>query len=138
MTLKEPGITRPLRIVVGIAATCLGVALTWYMLARSVPPGRSLLLSVGFLVLLWILFRIGVLQAPSGYNTLTFGQSPRMRDVLRSIGCIAGGFAWLVLLTRRVSNTEAGAALLVVPFILLVVVGTFFLLRGIFFTGPKN
>ena len=136
--MNRPKIARPVRIVVLIAATGLLGAVTWYSFANKLPPGRSLLLSVGSLALLWVLLRIGILEAPSGFTALTFGQNPRLRDVLWSVACIAGGFAWLVLFTRRVSDTEAGAALLGIPFILLVAGGTFFLIRGLFFPGRKG
>ena len=131
MALRKPGISRLVRIVVAAAATCLGGILIWYVAANDVPQGRSMLLTFGFVALVWVLFRVRVLQEPRGYSVPFFGKTPSLRDVLKSVACYVGGVAWVALLARHVSDTEAGGLLILGPSLLLVVLGTFFLIRGL-------
>ena len=113
-----------------VAATCLGVALTWYLVANNVPQGLSLPLTFGFLALVWILFKLRIVPTPRGYAHPSLGRPSALRDVLTAVGCFAAGLAWVALLARRSGDTEAGADLVFIPLILLAVLGGFFLVRG--------
>ena len=136
MLSKRDRATRVPRIVLAVAATCLGAVLTWYLFAHKVTQGRSTLLVVSYLTLVWILFRIRVFPTPAGYSVLSWGRTLVLRDVLRFVGCVAGGVACTVLLAPRVSDTEAGAALAIIPGIFLALLGVFFLARA-FFRSPR-
>ena len=141
MPLKQP-VTRTLRLLVALAATCFFGGVTWYSFTRKLSSGLELLITVGVLALLWVLIRTGALPVPKGANTGPFGQPLRMRDILRFIGCVVGGFGWvLVMAVLGVPDTTAGAVILFGPPLLLFVIGMYFLGRALlmpFFSGPTT
>jgi len=137
MPAKRTVVTRYVRIIVSVAATCLGGALTWYLSIKDVPPGRAVLIVLGLLALMRILLRTGVWQAPERYATSSLGERLRTGDVLRFVASFAGAVVWAALVARRVGDTTAGVAVLVTPIILLFATGMFFLGRALFFSRPK-
>ena len=131
MSTPHSARSRRLKITLLAVLTCLAAALAWYLFTHDVPPGRTALLSFGILALMWTLGRTGVLP-PHSDGTPVMGPLPRATDVLLFIGCYAGAIAWVAFVSPRVSHTNAGAATVLVPGLLLLLGGTVFLVKALF------
>ncbi len=115
-----------------VLAACFvgGVCLTWYTV-RGDPAYRTLL-TMGYLILLFILLRTKIIQLPKKTEEPPVDGRSTRSDVGKGAGLMFGAAVWVPLMTSVVPDTPVGVAVVLVPFGALLLGGAFLLIRDLF------
>jgi hypothetical protein len=128
MPLKVPVKRKALTIAIAAIVIPSGIALTWYDLR---PLSRwSELLTIGFVVLVGILLRTGVVELPRALKA-KIGAWPRLSSLFKCAVCFILGLAWVAILSKVVSDTYTGVTIVLIPGGILFLASAFFFLKSV-------
>jgi hypothetical protein len=88
------------------------------------------LLTIGYVVLVGVLLRTGVVELPPDLKA-KIGAWPRLSSLFKCAVCFILGIAWVKISVKLVSDTYAGAAIILIPSGILVLASAFFFLKSV-------
>jgi hypothetical protein len=125
-----------MQLVVLVVIFAVGIVL-WYCEARGAfsQPIRILLPMAYFALAIFLHRKLG-LQFPEQADVPFLGKRINLPDVAKSAACFLAMFFWVTVVVRIVTDTPAGAAVLLIPALSLLGASVFFLGRS-FFGSPR-
>jgi hypothetical protein len=113
-----------------ILLICLAswIYLTWYSFRGRIT--HQTLLTVAYLVLLIVLFRTNVIESRASDNSVVSVWA-RLSDIVKGASCMLAGVVWVMLVAFLVPQTSIGLTVVLAPFAGLLLLGAFFMLKGL-------
>jgi hypothetical protein len=91
----------------------------------------GVLLPLGSLGLIRVLVALKIIELPDGLSVVFIDRKPKYVEFVKAAACALGAAIWTVVVTGIVSNTYLGAALIVIPAIVLLIAMSIFVVRGL-------
>jgi hypothetical protein len=131
MPLKRMVVSRPVTIVCLSIMVLIGIGLISYEIRGGFPQALQVLLPIIYVALIVLLLRTGVVSIPDRYQRGLLGGRIHVPDIAKSVGCMFAAILWVAIIVRFVTDTPIGAALLLVPALVILGTGAFFFARGV-------
>ena len=104
--------------------------MTWYSSRAQV--NHPTLLTMAYLLLVVVLFATNIIELPKTATVSVVGAWMKLSDIVKGVSCVLGSIVWMVLVRGLVPETPIGLAVILVPFAGLLVIGAFFMIKGVF------
>jgi len=127
--MNKDKIKRFFKIFSLIAYSLLGVAMCYYGFKGDEPIGKSILVTIVYIVGVNRLLKVWDIRRPSGELLSLQITLPNWSDVLKSIICFVGMVGVMILGDRYLPDTTLSAIILTVPLVVLFICGAYFLSR---------
>jgi len=115
------------------------VALLYGILRGSPPTGFfGFLIPIASLGMIRILVALKVIELPSGFSMGLINRKPNYVEFGKAAACALAAMLWTVIGIRIVSDTPLGAAVLVVPPVLLLIAMGIFVTRALLLPRQPN
>ena len=118
------------KVAILIVSLTLGGGLTWYSSRAQV--NHPTLLTMAYLLLVVVLFATNIIELPKTATVSVVGAWMKLSDIVKGVSCVLGSIVWMVLVRGLVPETPIGLAVILVPFAGLLVIGAFFMIKGVF------
>jgi hypothetical protein len=118
-----------MRVAILVLSLALGICLTWYTWHGQV--AHPTLLTIAYVALLAILFRARIIEVSKPLQGPTLGVWARLSDLAKGAGCMLAGIGWGLLALGVVPDTPTGVTIVLAPFAVLALAGTFLIIRGL-------
>src|SRR5271165_5493826 len=138
MALKMEVPSKRIRLVVLTICFVAAVMLLYETLRGPLPRFVGLLIPIASLAMIRILVALKVIELPSGFSMGFINRRPKYVEFGKSAACALAAALWTVIGIRLVSDSPLGAAVLLVPPVLLLIAMGFFVVRALLLPQDPN
>ena len=117
------------KFAVLLACLASWIYLTWYSFRGRI--AHQTLLTVAYLIVLVVLFRTNIIELRASEKSIVSTWA-RLSDIVKGACCMLASIVWAMLTAVLVPQTPIGLTVVLAPFLALLLVGAFFLIKGLF------
>ncbi len=132
MPIKLPQLSKSMQLALLGVIFVVGIALTFCEARGTLSQPVRIMLPIAYFAFAVYLHRTLGPQLAEQSNLPFLGKRINLLDVAKSAACFLAMFFWVTVIVRVVTDTPAGAAVLLVPALSLLGASVFFLGRSFF------